>query len=136
MSPYRRATPEGALVARYDVPRDEWLKLRQAGIGGSDALAVLGLDPWKTRMEVWLDKLGSAPEREQSDRMRWGQIEEAAIADWFTERTGIGRTCNSIQTPGINRATTALGLSRRENRARPCGCTGRCLTRCSIIKTP
>lgn len=77
------------LVLPYDAPRDVWLKARREGIGGSDALASLGLDPWKTRLEVYLDKVGQAPEREQTDRMRWGQIVEAAILEWFTERTGI-----------------------------------------------
>lgn len=77
------------LVLPYDAPREVWLKARTAGIGGSDALACLGLDPWKTRLEVYLDKLGTAPEREQTDRMRWGQIVEAALLEWFTDRTGL-----------------------------------------------
>ena len=69
----RKITPTGVLVARYDTPREEWLRLRQHGIGGSDALAVLGLDPWKTRMEVYLDKTGDdRAEREQTDGMAWG----------------------------------------------------------------
>ncbi|MGI5223595.1 YqaJ viral recombinase family protein [Actinoallomurus sp. CA-142502] len=77
------------LVLPYDAPRDVWLKARREGMGGSDALAALGLDPWKTRLEVYLDKIGEAPEREPTDRMRWGQIVEAAILEWFTDRTGI-----------------------------------------------
>lgn len=77
------------LVLPYDAPRPVWLEARRTGMGGSDALAALGLDPWKTRLEVYLDKLGQAPEREATDRMRWGQIVEASILEWFTERTGI-----------------------------------------------
>lgn len=83
-------SPLGAeLLLPYDAPRELWLSERTKGIGGSDALACLGLDPWKTRLEVYLDKLGQAPEREQTDRMRWGQVVEAAILDWFVEQTGI-----------------------------------------------
>jgi putative phage-type endonuclease len=86
----RRVTPSGILVAPASAPRAEWLRLRREGIGGSDALAVLGLDPWKTRMEVWLDKTGDPrADREQTDRMAWGNVVEAPIAEWFTLRTGI-----------------------------------------------
>lgn len=88
------------LVLPYDAPREVWLKARRDGIGGSDALAALGLDPWKTRLEVYLDKVGQAPEREPSDRMRWGQIVEAAILEWFTDRTGI-----PVSRKGLLRST-------------------------------
>jgi putative phage-type endonuclease len=88
-TPATLVTESAELVLPYDAPRPVWLKARRSGIGGSDALACLGLDPWKTRMEVYLDKLGQAPAREQTDRMRWGQIVEAAILDWFVERTGL-----------------------------------------------
>ena len=30
-----------------DMPKTEWLKHRQAGIGGSDASCIAGLNPWK-----------------------------------------------------------------------------------------
>ena len=95
----RKVTPTGILVARYDTPREEWLKLRRDGIGGSDALAVLGLDPWKTRMEVYLDKTGDdRAEREQTDGMAWGNYVEGPIAEWFTCKTGIKvRRCGLMQ---------------------------------------
>lgn len=76
------------MLLPYDAPRPVWLEARRTGIGGSDALACLGLDPWKTRLEVYLDKIGQAPDRE-TPRMRWGQIVEGAILDWFVEQTGI-----------------------------------------------
>jgi len=95
----RKVTPTGVLVARYDTPREEWLRLRRDGIGGSDALAVLGLDPWKTRMEVYLDKTGDdRADREQTDGMAWGNYVEGPIAEWFTFKTGIRtRRCGLMQ---------------------------------------
>lgn len=119
----RKVTPAGVLVARADAPREEWLALRRQGIGGSDALAVLGLDPWKTRMEVFLDKTGALPEREQSGRMRWGQIAEAPIAEWFTERTGIRtRRCGLLrhqdrhwQRVSVDRLTADGGVLEIKN---------------------
>lgn len=96
-------TPTAELVLPYDAPRPVWLEARRSGIGGSDALACLGLDVWKTRMEVYLDKLGQAPEREPTRRMRWGQIVEAAILDWFVDQTGLKVTrrglLRSIERP-------------------------------------
>jgi putative phage-type endonuclease len=89
-------TPAAELVLPYDAPRPVWLEARRAGIGGSDALAAMGLDPWKTKLEVYLDKVGHAPERPQTDRMRWGQIVEAAIIAWFEERTGLRVTRHGL----------------------------------------
>lgn len=95
----RKITPTGVLVAPYDTPREEWLRLRRDGIGGSDALAVLGLDPWKTRMEVYLDKTGDdRAEREQTDGMAWGNYVEGPIAEWFADKTGVKvRRCGLMQ---------------------------------------
>lgn len=36
----------------------EWLDFRKNGIGGSDAAAILGLNPWKTNIELWEEKTG------------------------------------------------------------------------------
>jgi len=37
--------------------REAWLKSR-TGLGGSDASAVLGLNPYKTNVEIWQEKTG------------------------------------------------------------------------------
>ena len=89
MKPGQKVTPTAVLVAPYSTPREEWLQLRQSGIGGSDALAVMGLDPWCSRMEVYLDKTGQLPERDATDRMRWGQLVEDTIARYFAAETGL-----------------------------------------------
>ena len=36
--------------------REEWLRLRKNGIGGSDAGAVCGLNPYSSPMNVYRDK--------------------------------------------------------------------------------
>lgn len=38
--------------------REEWLKARKNYIGGSDAAAALGLNPWKDNVTLWLEKTG------------------------------------------------------------------------------
>ena len=120
----RRVTPEGILVARHDAPREKWLNLRKQGIGGSDALAVMGLDRWKSRMEVYLDKTGdSRAEREQTDAMAWGNYAEGPIAEWFTYKTGIRvRRCGLMvnadrpwQRVSVDRLTADGGLLECKN---------------------
>jgi putative phage-type endonuclease len=120
----RRVTPEGILIARYDTPRGQWLDFRKEGIGGSDALAVLGLDRWKSRMEVYLDKTGDTrAERQQTDVMAWGNYAEGPIAEWFTFKTGIGvRRCGLManadrpwQRVSVDRLTADGGLLECKN---------------------
>jgi len=44
--------------------RDEWLVARSGRIGGSDAASVVGLNPYRTNVELWEIKTG---QREQED---------------------------------------------------------------------
>lgn len=47
--------------------REEWLKERSKGIGGSDAAAVLGLHPYMTNVELWEIKTGRKQKTDVSD---------------------------------------------------------------------
>lgn len=38
--------------------REEWLNNRKTMLGGSDASAILGLNPYKSNIEVWQEKTG------------------------------------------------------------------------------
>jgi putative phage-type endonuclease len=99
MSRANWAVPDAFLVAPYDTPREQWLELRRQGIGGSDALAAMGLDRWCTRMRLYLDKIGQGEERDPTDAMLWGSMVEDTIAEWFTFRTGIGtRRCGLLRS--------------------------------------
>ena len=48
--------------------REQWLKARQKGIGGSDAAAVLGLSPWKSNVRLWEEKTGLREPEDISDK--------------------------------------------------------------------
>ena len=89
--PVARDLPGRPLVlARTDeLTRDAWLEVRRHGIGGSDAAAAVGVDPWRSPWQLYLDKRGELPDREATEPMRWGQRLEPVIADAFTEETGI-----------------------------------------------
>ena len=62
------------LAKTLDMPRDKWLELRRQGIGGSDAAAIMGLNPWKTPMDIWLEKTGEFldDEEPENEKMYWG----------------------------------------------------------------
>lgn len=68
--------------------RADWLAARRLGIGGSDAAAILGASRYKTRADVWLDKTGRAPEIEENEPMRWGNILEPVVRAEYSMRTG------------------------------------------------
>ena len=67
--------------------REKWLEARRKGLGGSDAGAVLGVNKYKTKLDVYLDKIGEAPPVEDNDAMYWGRVLEDLLADEYTKRT-------------------------------------------------
>ncbi len=71
-----------------EMTREEWLAERKTGIGGSDAAAVLGISPWRTAVDVWLDKTGRKQPGEETEAMRIGTELEDFVARRYVERTG------------------------------------------------
>lgn len=76
-------------VASYH-DRDEWLDRRKTGIGGSDAAAILGVNPYKTPLDVYRDKVGDVPPSAITKPMRAGILLEPIAADMYAEETGRG----------------------------------------------
>lgn len=64
--------------------RDEWLKNRTK-IGGSDASAVVGLNPYKTNVELWMEKIGQTVPEDISDKpyVRYGTQAEMHLRGLF-----------------------------------------------------
>lgn len=54
----------------------EWHELRRNSIGASDAAAILGVSPWKSRYELWNEKVGNSAQEEPSYAMRRGAAME------------------------------------------------------------
>ena len=80
-----------------DMPKTEWLKHRQAGIGGSDASCIAGLNPWKSAIQLYMDKKEENPQEVKSLRMELGNRLEGLVAELFTEATGLKvRNVNGI----------------------------------------
>ena len=66
--------------------RDQWLKERKTGIGGSEAAAIMGLDPNRSALSVYLDKIGEGVPVEENERMHWGTMLEREIALEYKRR--------------------------------------------------
>lgn len=76
------------LVSTLNLDKREWLKYRKSGIGGSDAGAVCGLNPYRTAMQVYQDKVSEEVEEMDNEAMRQGREFEDYVAKRFMEATG------------------------------------------------
>lgn len=63
---------------------EEWLVNRK-GIGGSDASAILGLNPYKTNQELWMEKKGQMSPVDISDKpyVKYGNDAEPLLRALF-----------------------------------------------------
>lgn len=57
-SPARKTRPALRLISTKELPREEWLAVRKQGIGSSDSATAVGLNPYKSQLELWLEKTG------------------------------------------------------------------------------
>ncbi len=76
------------LVSTLNLSREEWLKYRKMGIGGSDAGAICGLNPYSTAISVFRDKTEDEVSNYDNESMRQGRDLEEYVARRFTEETG------------------------------------------------
>jgi putative phage-type endonuclease len=81
------------LTKTEGMSREEWLKWRQKGIGGSDIAIIAGVSNYKkiykTPYELYLEKLSLAEDQEESEAAYWGNTLEPVILKEFTKRTEI-----------------------------------------------
>lgn len=67
----------------------EWLELRkQLGIGGSEAGAAIGMNPYKSPYTLWAEKTGKVPEFEGNLTTEVGSYLEDFVAKLFEKETG------------------------------------------------
>ncbi len=65
--------------------REEWLNLRLKGIGGSDAGTVIGLNKYKTNVQLWEEKTGITIPGDISDKpaVNFGKLAEPHLRVLF-----------------------------------------------------
>ena len=74
-------------VHKYVFPsRKEWLKGRKGHIGGSDASACVGMNPYKDNIQLWEEKMGLVIPEDISDRdyVQYGTEAEAHLRALFS----------------------------------------------------
>ena len=86
--------PALRLVGTKQLPREDWLAVRKQGIGSSDAAAAVGLNPYKSQLELWMEKTGrdeSLPKLDPQDEESpayWGNVLEPIVAWHYSKRSG------------------------------------------------
>ncbi len=68
--------------------RAEFLARRKSGIGGSDVAAIIGISPWRTPRDIYLDKKGLSEPEPETDAMYWGTTLEDIVAREYSKRSG------------------------------------------------
>lgn len=101
------------MVLPPGAPEHAWHHVRSTGIGGSDALAALGLSEWTSPYELWLEKTGQLPPKPSKGRLKWGKMVEPTVVEWFTEVTGL-----RVQTTGTWRHKKPLARIKHDGQVR------------------
>lgn len=68
--------------------KQEWLRERKNYLGGTDLAAVCGLNPYRTALDVYLDKTSDDISEETNAAMRWGNLLEDVVAKEYAQVTG------------------------------------------------
>ena len=77
------------LISTNGLSHEDWLRYRKQGIGGSDAGAICGLNPYVSPMSVFYEKTSSEVEDYDNESMRQGRDLEEYVARRFMEETGL-----------------------------------------------
>lgn len=75
-------------IKTSNLSRQDWLVLRQSGIGGSDIAAIIGVSPYATAYDIYQSK--TQPVNEDSNEFAyWGTVLEDVVAREFSKRNGL-----------------------------------------------
>jgi putative phage-type endonuclease len=92
--PSPETRPALRLVDTRKIERADWLEVRKQGIGGSDAAAAVDLSPYKSPLELWLEKTNRDADLKKPDLndttepVYWGTLLEPIVAVAYTRQTG------------------------------------------------
>lgn len=77
------------LVNTKDLSKEEWLKWRNKGIGGSDASIVCGINKYKSPVELWMEKTGQIEPKGSGEAAYWGTLLEPIVRNEFSLRSNL-----------------------------------------------
>lgn len=84
-----------------------WRAYRRNGIGGSDVASIMGLSPWRTAAQVWLEKTGRVEAEDISDRpyVAFGNTMEPLVGKWYAAQhpdrrvRRVNAVCQNVARP-------------------------------------
>ena len=78
------------IINTKNLTKEEWLKYRTQGIGGSDVSVIAGINPFKSAYALWLEKTGQIElEETENNYTHFGTLLEPIIRKEFTMCTGL-----------------------------------------------
>lgn len=103
--------PALRLVSTKGMSREKWLSVRKQGIGSSDAAAAVGINPYQSPLELWMNKTGRDAGMPQPDAdgmdspLHWGNVLEPIIAEQYSKFTGrkVRRVNAVLQHPDVDK---------------------------------
>ena len=69
--------------------REEWLLVRKTYLGGSDLGAVIGVNKYKTALDVYLEKTSEHSPEIGNDATYWGNVLEEVVAQEYSKRMNL-----------------------------------------------
>lgn len=77
------------LTVKDSEDHSKWLYVRNKGIGGSDAGIIMGLNPYKSINDLWLEKTNQVEQEDLTDNeyVYWGNQLEDMVAKEFAKRS-------------------------------------------------
>jgi putative phage-type endonuclease len=87
---------------------EEWISLRRTKIGASDAPVIMGVSPWKTKMQLWKEKCGFYIDKQQSSFMKRGLALEDEARNYYFLMTGLSVLPDVVIHPTISYMMASL----------------------------
>ncbi len=121
-----RAKSAKRLAEIKELTHQDWLAVRNTGIGGSDAAAACGLNPYMSMLELWLIKTGRQNPDLSDGLMEnaysplyWGKELEPLIAKYYTAKTGnkVRRVNAVLQHPDPDKSFMLANLDYAVNKS-------------------
>lgn len=107
---------EGTEVQATD--REQWLAERRSLLGASDVAAIVGVSPYKTALQLYLEKTGAVADSVTSEAAEIGLLLEPVLASLYARRTGreIVRQQLFLRCPVYNFLSATLDGVTRDGR--------------------
>ncbi len=75
--------------SEYIQGSQEWLSIRKQHVTGTDAGVIMGVNPWKTPYQLYLQKMDLSPPEKENQAMRTGTLLEPVAREWLLREHSI-----------------------------------------------